>query len=122
MSGRRDDSLLLDDMVDAAGRILELGSGVRQGMLGQDRDTAEMILWNLVVLGEATKRMKPEVRDRFADVGWSQVAGTRDRVTHHYEGVDWEIVTRIIADELPALLPRLIEIRDVVRAEFDAAH
>ena len=45
---------------------------------------------------------------------------TRDRITHHYEGIDWEIVQRIMTTDLPPLLPRLVEIRDTVRAEFDA--
>lgn len=93
MCGRRDDSLLLDDMVDAV------------------TDCSN----------EAVKRVRRETRARFPDVNWKQMAGTRDRVTHHYEGIDWEIVTRIITQELPVLLPRLIEIRDIVRAEFDAA-
>jgi uncharacterized protein with HEPN domain len=119
MSGRRDDSLLMGDMVDAAERMIELASGVRDGQLGQDRGIGEMILWNLVVLGEAVKRMRAVTRGRFADVPWKLIAGTRDRVTHHYEGIDWQVVARIIAAELPPLLPRLREIRDIVRAEFD---
>jgi uncharacterized protein with HEPN domain len=120
MSGRRDDSLLMADMIDAAERMIELASEVHDGQLGQARDTGEMILWNLVVLGEAVKRMRAVTRERFADVPWKLIAGTRDRVTHHYEGIDWQVVARIIADELPPLLPRLREIRDIVRAEFDA--
>jgi uncharacterized protein with HEPN domain len=120
MSGRRDDSLLLDDLLDAAQRIVDLASDVPTGHLGQDRDTSERILWNLVVLGEAVKRMRMQTRERFPEVPWKMIAGTRDRVTHHYEGIDWEVVARIITQELPPLLPRLREIRDVVRTEFDA--
>jgi uncharacterized protein with HEPN domain len=120
MSGRRDDSLLLGDVIDAAERLIELAAGVADGWLGQDRDTNEKMLWNIVVLGEAVRRMRPSTRERFADVPWNLIAGTRDRVIHHYEGVDWEVVALIVSQELPPLLPRLREIRDVVRAEFDA--
>lgn len=120
MSGRRDDSLLLVDLIDAAERLIELASGVPEGWLGQDRDTNEKMLWNLVVLGEAVKRMRALTRERFADVPWKSMAGTRDRVTHHCEGIDWEMVALIVTRELPPLLPRIREIRDIVRAEFDA--
>ncbi|MDZ4168270.1 MAG: HepT-like ribonuclease domain-containing protein [Coriobacteriia bacterium] len=120
MSGPRDDSLLLDDVVDAAERLISLGSRVPRGWLGQDRDVNEMILWNVVVLGEATKRMREQTRLRFSDVPWELLARTRDRIVHHYEGVDWHIMTLIACDEIPGLLPRLIEIRDTVRTEFDA--
>lgn len=120
MSGRRDDSLPLDDIVDAAERLIELAERVPQGRLGLDREINEMVLWNLVVLGEAAKRLPAQTRERFPDVPWKRITGTRDQVAHHYDGVDWQVVTRIVADELPALLPRLTEIRDLLLAEFDA--
>lgn len=121
MSGRRDESLLLDDLVDAAERLLGLGSDVPPGYLGLERDLNEQILWNLVVLGEATKRLSAGVRTRFDDVLWAKMAQTRDRVTHHYEEIDWPLVADIINLDLPPLLPRLIAIRDTLRAEFDSA-
>ena len=121
MSGRRDDSLLLDDLIDAAHRLIDLGGETLPGTLGAERGTAEMIQWNLLVLGEATKRMRPETRARFGDVDWLSLARTRDRIAHHYEDINWYLISEIIADELPAMLPRLIDIRDIVRAEFDAA-
>jgi uncharacterized protein with HEPN domain len=120
MSGRRDESLLLDDIVDASQRLIELGERARPGMLGADRDLAEMLQWNLAVLGEAVKRLQPATRERFPDVPWGSVARTRDRVIHHYEGIRWNIVHTIVADDLPALLPRLLEIRDILRVEFDS--
>lgn len=120
MSGRHDQSLLLDDIVDAAERLVDLGSDTPAGTLGLDRARNEMILWNLVVLGEAAKRLSDRARERFADIPWNGMARTRDRTAHHYEGIDWETVAGVLDTELPALLPRLVEIRDVLRAEFDA--
>jgi uncharacterized protein with HEPN domain len=120
MSGRRDDSLLLDDLIGAGERLIELGARVPVGTLGLDLDVAEMIQWNLLVLGEASKRLRASTRDRFGDVAWSDLIRTRDRIIHHYEGMNWPLIAEIIADELPPLLPRLREIRDIVRAEFDA--
>jgi uncharacterized protein with HEPN domain len=120
MSGRRDDSLLLDDLIGAGERLIELGARVPVGTLGLDLDVAEMIQWNLLVLGEASRRLRASTLDRFCDVEWSDLIRTRDQVIHHYEGMNWPLIAEVIADELPLLLPRLREIRDIVRAEFDA--
>ena len=118
MCGRRDASLVLDDIVAAATRLTELGEHLPvRGV--PDRDTADMVLWNLTVLGEAAKRLESDVRSRFAGVAWSAMAGTRDVVVHHYEGVDWEIVTRVVREDLPAVLPELTAIRDQLRTEYD---
>ena len=86
MSGRRDDSLLLDDILDAAKRLIALGADICPGYLGLEREVNEQILWNCVVVGEASKRLSPATLARFADVGWSDMARTRDKITHHYEG------------------------------------
>jgi uncharacterized protein with HEPN domain len=119
MSGKRDESLLLDDLIDATTRLIELGNHSQAGRLGEDRDLNERVMWNLVVLGEATKRLSAATRERFSDVPWSDMAETRDRVVHHYEGVDWAMVAQIIDGELPAVLAKLTAIRDQLRVEFD---
>lgn len=121
MSGLRDESIILESLVEAASRLIELSCDVPRGHIGDDRDDRERILWNLMVLGESSKRLSVEVRSRFADVPWSEMARTRDVVAHHYDGIIWPRVAEIIHDQLPPLLPRLAEIRDLVRAEFDAA-
>jgi uncharacterized protein with HEPN domain len=117
----RDASLILGDIVDSIGRLIELTAGRSTEDITADRSVAEAVLYNLVVLGEASKRVGTPTRQRFDDVDWSAMARTRDRLVHHYEGVDWEIVERIVRVSLPALLPRLVEIQDVLRAEDRAS-
>jgi uncharacterized protein with HEPN domain len=112
--------LVLDDTLDAAERLVELGSSAGVA-LGRERSVDDQVLWNLTVLGEATKRLSAAVRHRYPDVPWTEMAETRDRVVHHYEGMDWEVVTQILREDLPPLLPRLREIRDELSAEADAA-
>ena len=115
MSGARDQTLLFDDMIAASSRLLELAPNVPAA--GEpEQGVAEMVLWNLTVLGEAAKRVPEDVRATFPDVEWAAMAKTRDVVVHHYEGVDWEVIRGILADYVPALLPRLVEIRGVLRS------
>ncbi len=120
MSGRRDESLLLDDMIQAAERLTQLAPALVDG--GEpDRPLAEQILWNLTQLGEAAKRLPESVRSARPDVAWSEMAQLRDVVVHHYEGVDWRVIRRIATEYLPAELPLLIEIRDELRREYDGS-
>ena len=121
MCGKRDESLLLDDLVDATTRLIELGAQSPDDGFGEDRDLNDQVMWNVVVLGEAAKRLSAATRERFSDVPWGDMAETRDRVVHHYEGVDWAKIAQIIDWELPVLLARLTAIREQLRAEFDLA-
>ena len=119
MSGRRDESLVLDDLVRSASRLIDVVGPLPPGRLGSDPDLDEVVLWNLAVLGEASKRLLPATRGRLPDMPWAEFARTRDLVVHHYEGILWPLVEQIAGGDLPSLLPRLIEIRDELRAEFD---
>ena len=96
MSGSRDESIVLESVAGAAGRLIELGNRAAPGHLGRNRDDSEAILWNLVVLGEATKRLSPALRMRFADVPWTQMAQTRDVVAHRYDGINWVRIGEVI--------------------------
>lgn len=120
MCGRRDESLVLDDLVRAATRLTAIMRSRGATPLGGDPDIDEVVLWNLTVLGEASKRLSAQTRERFPDVPWRELARTRDLVVHHYEGVDWPLIEQICRVDVPVLSPRLEEIRDLLRREFDA--
>jgi len=68
-----------------------------------DIRTQDAILRNLEIIGEATKQLSPDLRDRYPDVPWKGMAGIRDRLIHHYFGVNLDIVWDIAAVELPML-------------------
>ena len=120
MSGRRDESLLLGDLIQAASRLVSVVGMLPEGSLGQNPDVDEVVLWNLAVLGEASKRLTSTTRERYSDLPWKQLARTRDVIVHHYEGVNWALIEQICTIDLPAILPRLVEVNDQLRDQFDS--
>ncbi len=66
-------------------------------------DIDDAIGRNLEVIGEATKNLPEEFRNQHSGIPWRDMAGTRDRLMHHYFGVNQEIVWQIVQQDLPAL-------------------
>jgi uncharacterized protein with HEPN domain len=62
----------------------------------------------LELVGEAVKRPPLDLRDRYPAVSWKNFAGLRDRVSHGYENVDYQILWDTVQNDLPLLL-RTIE-------------
>ena len=58
---------------------------------------------NLEIVGEATKRLSRDFKDARASINWRDVAGMRDRLIHHYAGVNLSIVWDVVHEKLPAL-------------------
>ncbi|WP_370567800.1 DUF86 domain-containing protein [Limnothrix sp. FACHB-406] len=54
-------------------------------------------------MGEATKQISSELRDQQSSIPWSQMAGMRDKLIHHYFGVDLETVWLTATQDIPEL-------------------
>ncbi len=93
----------LRDNEDAIQRILDYIEGLTWEVYLKDYKTQDAVVRNLEVIGEATKHLSDELRLSHPDIPWRDMAGTRDRLTHHYFGINQEIVWQIIAQDLPPL-------------------
>lgn len=69
-----------------------------------DVKTQSAILYQITILGEAVKRLSPDLRSRYPEIPWSAMAGMRDKLIHDYEGVDTERVWLTLQTSIPKLL------------------
>ena len=77
----RDRSTLLD-MIQAAELVLEFTAGMDRAMFLKDVKTQSAVLHQLMVIGEAVKRLSAEFRATHSQVPWSLIAGMRDKLIH----------------------------------------
>ena len=76
------------------------------------RRSSERLFAALEIIGEATKNLPDTIRNKGPDVEWRSIAGMRDKLIHHYFGVDYAIVWDVITSKLPSLRSSLTSISD----------
>lgn len=76
----------------------------------RDTKTQDAVIRNLEILGEATKGLSAQLREQYPSMPWKGMAGIRDRLIHHYFGVNLDIVWGIVTMELPTLESQIGEI------------
>jgi uncharacterized protein with HEPN domain len=72
-----------------------------------DNKTQDAVIRNLEVMGEAARNISADLKGRFSDLPWREMSAVRNRLIHHYFGINNEIVWQIIEHDLPELLPEL---------------
>lgn len=55
------------------------------------------------IIGEAAKKIPDDFKQFHADIEWSAMARLRDKLIHHYFGVDYELVWNIVKEDIPPL-------------------
>jgi uncharacterized protein with HEPN domain len=72
-------------------------AGLDLEQLLADETKSRALTHSLLVIGEACKRVPDEFRFNHAEFDWRGFAGLRDRLIHHYWGIDrtlfWEAIT-----------------------------
>lgn len=63
---------------------------------------------SLEVIGEAVKNIPEEFTSSHPEIDWRSFAGLRDKLIHHYFGVDYALVWDVIKNELPNLKDKFL--------------
>lgn len=69
----------------------------------EDEILKRAITRSLEIIGEATKRKNDEFRAKYKDIPWQSMAKMRDKLIHHYAGVDYEVVWTTSINKIPEL-------------------
>jgi uncharacterized protein with HEPN domain len=102
----RDRATLLDLRL-ASQRILEFIADQDLESFVHDLKTQSAVTLQILILGEAAKRLSPGFRDRHPEIPWSDIMRMRDKLIHHYESMDPGEIWQAAQGDIPFLLSSL---------------
>jgi uncharacterized protein with HEPN domain len=102
------DETRLRDMLDAARQACSFVDGkTRADLEAANYLTGFAVVRAIEIIGEAASNVSAETRKRYSDLPWRAIIGTRNRVVHAYNRVDYDIVWDIVTIQLPLLIAQL---------------
>lgn len=107
----RDWSIRIQDILDAARKVIAHTSGLDFETFAGDDWSVDAVLRNFTVIGEAAAHIPDEICEQHPEVPWGDMRDMRNIVVHEYFGVDLTIVWTTIREDLPVLIPQLENIR-----------
>jgi uncharacterized protein with HEPN domain len=95
--------VLFEGIVRSIDTILKYTEGFSQEQFSKDQKTRDAVLMQLMVLGETANRVPAESRKILPEVEWGRIITSRHIIAHEYNGIDYDVIWRIITHYLPEL-------------------
>ena len=97
----------LEDMLRAARKVIAYARDTTRETLPTAPMRLDAMLYEIVVMGEAARRLSPELRAAHPAVPWRDIIGMRSVVTHGYDQIDDDELWQVIEHDLPELIRKL---------------
>jgi uncharacterized protein with HEPN domain len=104
---KKDDSVYLKHILDAISRIKEYTQDIKYENFIDNYLIQDGVIRQIEIIGEATKRLSKEIKEKHPEIPWKDMAGMRDKLIHDYLGVDIDAVWDTVEEDIPDLKNRL---------------
>jgi len=104
----------LQHISDEAAYLIDRAKGLNQGEFIRDETLKRAFVRSIEIIGEAAKNVSAELKQKYSRIDWKAMAGMRDRLIHHYFGIDYDIVWDVVTNKVPLLHQ---EIQQIIQHE-----
>ena len=67
----------------------------------QPSQNMQTVIRNFEIIGEATKNLPNDLKAKYPSIPWEEMYRLRNRISHEYFGIDYEIIWEIATRHLP---------------------
>lgn len=78
--------------------------------LYDDIKTQDAIIRRVSIMGEATRRISDDLKNKYPQIPWNQIRAMRNALIHEYDEVDIQVVWDTVKNDLPPLVESLRKI------------
>lgn len=106
--------MYLEDILLAINRIAEYIETLSSADFSRDYKTVDAVIRNFEIIGEASKSLPAEIKAKYSEVPWTEMYLLRNKISHEYFGIDYEIIWDVASNYLPG---NRKQIEDILQLE-----
>jgi uncharacterized protein with HEPN domain len=101
----------INHILDAISDIEESIKNISREKFEKTKDIKDANIRRIEIIGEAVKNLSNNIKEKYNEIEWNKIIGTRDKMIHHYFGVDLDIIWNIIKISIPDLKIKILKIK-----------
>jgi uncharacterized protein with HEPN domain len=102
----------IDDILVAIGKIEKYSLNLDFETFRENEMVLDALVRNFEIIGEATKNIPFEIRDKYPEIEWKEMIGFRNVIIHGYFQLDTDIIWDTLRNNIPSLKKHIQHLKD----------
>ena len=116
---KKDPIVFIEHILECIELIEEYTRGVTKEEFFKSKQLQDSVIRRIEVIGEATKNISQEIKDKYFQIPWKRISGMRDILIHEYWGIDLNLTWNIATQEMQNFKKSILEIKKDLKAKDD---
>ena len=109
---KKDPLIFIKHILESIKNIEDFMNGISKKHFLRNKEKQNAVIREIEIIGEAAKNIPANFRSKHTNIPWRDIAGMRDKLMHHYFGVNLETVWKVIKEDIPILENEILKIKD----------
>lgn len=109
---KKDPRIFIEHILECIERIEEYTRGVTKEEFLSSGQLQDAVIRRIEVIGEAIKNIPDDIKQRYPDIPWREIAGMRDILIHEYFGVDLELIWKVAKEDVFELKKKMLKVKE----------
>ncbi len=114
---KKDPLIFVGHILESIEKIEIYARKLTKEKLTNDTRIQDAIIRRIEIIGEAVKNLPDDFRNKHPEVEWSKIIRTRDKIIHHYFGVDLNVIWNIIKKDIPDLKKKILKVKKILKKD-----
>lgn len=97
---KRDIGVFLEDILESISRIEEYTKDLSENEFYNNIVLQDATVRRFEIIGEAVKQIPQGLKNKYSNIPWKQISGTRDKLIHEYFGVNLKRIWKTIKEDV----------------------